>query len=274
MFRYLAGGTRDYRRKPSPLIWRRWWEFEAVIAGAIAPTYPDGSAGPLRQSWVWIFPPQHPHGWTGDGAVAQVAVAQPATVPAAIEHAVQAALREGCEPGWAIDAGTVAWMGAAWEEALRQQASPDDLLGLRQEHLLAELSLRLLASCPSRWRRRSEPQPHQRLVDQALAWFVEHLAEGPGEDDLAAAVHCSPVHLRRVFHRVLGESPRARCARLRLDHADRLLIGSDLPMARVAEACGFGSSAAFAHAYRRMRGTTPGATRASRGRTPAVDRRV
>lgn len=47
-----------------------------------------------------------------------------------------------------------------------------------------------------------------QVVHNALAWYEEHMAEAPGVERIAGAANTSVSHLRRLFHEVLGRSPR------------------------------------------------------------------
>ena len=51
----------------------------------------------------------------------------------------------------------------------------------------------------------------------------------------------------------------------RLEHALHLLLTSDLPVAQVAEACGFGDPSYFGKTFRKKTGLTPTQYRHRRG---------
>ena len=67
--------------------------------------------------------------------------------------------------------------------------------------------------------------------------------------------------LERLFHRHLGEPPQRHYLRLRLERARHLLRYGDMPIGDVAVACGFGSAAYFARAYRAHYGHPPSGER-------------
>jgi len=69
-------------------------------------------------------------------------------------------------------------------------------------------------------------------------------------------------HFIRAFSRRYGEPPGELLRRLRMEHAQRMLLATQLPLQDVALACGFADANTFCRAYRLRYGLTPGATRA------------
>lgn len=57
----------------------------------------------------------------------------------------------------------------------------------------------------------------------------------------------------------------AELRRLRIEHAARLLLESERPVAQLARECGYPESRAFITAFRRRYGQPPGAFRARGG---------
>jgi AraC-like DNA-binding protein len=83
-------------------------------------------------------------------------------------------------------------------------------------------------------------------------WTVAQMAE------LAAI---SPSRLHEWFRAQLHTSPRAWLAEVRVARACQLLRTSSLPLALIAQRCGYGDQSAMTHALRKLRGTTPSAYR-------------
>ena len=79
---------------------------------------------------------------------------------------------------------------------------------------------------------------------------------------LARLAGVSPRHLDRLFAAELGVSFRAQYLRMRLDHAQRLLVQSPMSLAEIAFATGFSSASHFSRAWRGQFGKTPGESRA------------
>jgi AraC family transcriptional regulator len=94
-------------------------------------------------------------------------------------------------------------------------------------------------------------------VDAAIAWFRRHLREQPAMEDVAAAVHVSPSHLRRLFTTVFKQSPRAVLGNAQIDIAMRLLAGSDLKIESIAAEAGFASARDFSRVFSARKGCSP-----------------
>jgi len=79
--------------------------------------------------------------------------------------------------------------------------------------------------------------------------------------DMAAIAAISPGRLHAWFQRELQTSPRAWLAEIRMAQACQLLRTSSLPLAVVAQRCGYADQSVMTHAMRKLRGTTPAAYR-------------
>jgi AraC family transcriptional regulator of adaptative response / DNA-3-methyladenine glycosylase II len=87
------------------------------------------------------------------------------------------------------------------------------------------------------------------------------IADGALEEDsverLADRLGVTSRHLRRLFVRHIGASPLAVAHTQRLHFAKRLIDETDLPMASVAEAAGYGSTRRFNDTFRKTYGRAP-----------------
>ena len=63
------------------------------------------------------------------------------------------------------------------------------------------------------------------------------------------------------FKELLGETPMGYVTRCRMQMAHRLLRDGGMSMADIAEQVGYASEAAFAKAFKRETGVSPGAAR-------------
>ena len=84
-----------------------------------------------------------------------------------------------------------------------------------------------------------------------------HLENPLGLAELASRCGLSKRRLERLFTRHLGVPPQRHYQRMRLERARHLLRYSELAIGEVAVACGFGSAAWFARAYRARYGHPP-----------------
>lgn len=74
---------------------------------------------------------------------------------------------------------------------------------------------------------------------------------------LARRVQLSTRQIERLFVTHLGKTPSAFYAGLRMARAHDLILQTDLPIADVAEVCGYRSAARFGRIYRAHYGSTP-----------------
>ncbi len=146
-------------------------------------------------------------------------------------------------------------------EDLGRALEPDfhdrnSLSELRADRAIIDLTLLALggvsspAPASTNWRMTEK-------VDSAIAWFRRHLREKPGIEEVAAAVHCSPSHLRRLFMTVLKQSPRTVLSTAQIEVAMRLLAGSDLKIESVATEAGFASARDFSRVFSARKGCSP-----------------
>ncbi|WP_324051847.1 AraC family transcriptional regulator [Aeromonas caviae] len=90
---------------------------------------------------------------------------------------------------------------------------------------------------------------------------------------LASRACLSLYHFHRVFTAVVGEAPGEMCRRLRMQRAAWQLCYTDASVTAIALGAGLGSSQAFAKAFRRHYGCTPGAFRSDKGKNGHLDRK-
>lgn len=97
----------------------------------------------------------------------------------------------------------------------------------------------------------------QVRVKAMISFLQDHFREKLTLDQVAQAASVSRNTCLTSFRRVLGVSPMEYLMNQRLEHALRLLLTSDLPVAQVAEACGFGDASYFGKFFRKKTGLTP-----------------
>lgn len=102
----------------------------------------------------------------------------------------------------------------------------------------------------------------RRLVEDGVARIAHDYADPElAVSALARDAGVSEVYYRRLFGAVYGTSPVRFLTAYRLSVAKELLSNTELPVARVAELCGFASSYYFARVFRKEIGVTPHAWR-------------
>ena len=90
-----------------------------------------------------------------------------------------------------------------------------------------------------------------------MAYIRDHATEPIRVEDVTRAVVISRRQLERYFQETLGRTPAAEIRRLRLERAKDLLVSTDLPIAEVAQASGFGTAEYLATLLKATTGLTP-----------------
>ena len=119
--------------------------------------------------------------------------------------------------------------------------------------------------------------PHVASHDAERVVHVERMARFIGEkglediaiEDVAAAAGLHPNYAMALYKRAVGMTIKQSIIRHRLDTAQSMLIGTDLPVATIAFDCGFGSLSSFYEAFENRFRTSPAAFRQRFGRAVA-----
>ena len=100
------------------------------------------------------------------------------------------------------------------------------------------------------------------IEDSRLAAIVDYIAEHACDPitvkDVVGRFAVNRRTLQRLFLRNLHRSPNSEIVRVRIDRAQRLLSETDLPIGKVAKACGFSGTVSLGIAFRRETGQSPG----------------
>jgi AraC-like DNA-binding protein len=104
--------------------------------------------------------------------------------------------------------------------------------------------------------------PHlSEEILSTIRYMNAHLSESLSMDELAARVYLSHTGLIWKFHRELGCTPQQYLISLRIRLAKQLLLESDLPIAQIAQRCGYANAYYFSNAFRTCTGISPSAFR-------------
>ena len=102
--------------------------------------------------------------------------------------------------------------------------------------------------------------PHLR---RRIGEYIEAHLDGPLQlEALAAMANLSAFHFQRMFRASHGVSPQNWIQRRRLERA-RMLLRGNMPVIRIATACGFSSQSHLTRVFKTATGTTPAAYRAA-----------
>lgn len=96
--------------------------------------------------------------------------------------------------------------------------------------------------------------PHVR---QALGFIRERCQEGIDVRDVLRAVPMARRSLERKFLTLIGRTPAEEIRRIRIEKVRQLLDSTDLPIADIAEACGFNYVEHMIPLFRKYHGCTP-----------------
>lgn len=88
-------------------------------------------------------------------------------------------------------------------------------------------------------------------------YIEENLASDIGLDDLASICGLTRFHFSRAFKATFDEPPYRYLNQKRLDRAKQMLVGTQLPIATIAGACGFNGASQFARSFRETVGQAP-----------------
>jgi transcriptional regulator GlxA family with amidase domain len=100
-----------------------------------------------------------------------------------------------------------------------------------------------------------------RQLDSVCEYIEGNLAQPLTVMELAGVAGVSPTHFSRLFRQTTGESPYRYVRRRRVDRAERLIVGTQLPFRDVARLVGFSDQSHLNRMMRADRGLTPGQLR-------------
>ena len=100
-------------------------------------------------------------------------------------------------------------------------------------------------------------QRELHCLNAARHYLMRQFAPVPNIKQIARVAGINEVTLKKGFKAVFGETPFEFSIRCRMQHAIVLLRDQRMPVARVAEAVGYGHQTSFATAFRRQFGMRP-----------------
>ncbi len=96
-----------------------------------------------------------------------------------------------------------------------------------------------------------------RALRRVREYIDTHLEEATGLKDLADIAGLSMFHFARAFKQSQGVTPNCYLFQRRVEHAQKILAETDMPMSEIAMATGFSDQSHFARRFREHFGTTP-----------------
>lgn len=98
-------------------------------------------------------------------------------------------------------------------------------------------------------------------VSAAVRFIREHACDGISVSDVLHAVPLSRSLLERRFKQSLGRTPHDHILSVKIDRVKTMLIGTNLPLAVIAERTGFEHTEYMSVVFKRVTGLAPGAYR-------------
>lgn len=125
------------------------------------------------------------------------------------------------------------------------------------------------AAAPQRSGMTDRAGSHSLPLTTAVSAMEDHIADPLSLSQLALMAGVTDRHLNRLFTDGLGVSAMHAYRQLRLDVAKRLVDGSAMSIAEIAEATGFANAAHLSNAYLKQFGLRPFADRRKKPQTAA-----
>ncbi|MGO4547714.1 ABC transporter substrate-binding protein [Paenibacillus sp. 2TAB23] len=94
-------------------------------------------------------------------------------------------------------------------------------------------------------------------VSQTIRFLEEHYADPISVQDLAQAMQCNERKLQRLFKAKLRIGPMEYLIQVRMNHAQAMLLNTNVPLKIIAESVGYGDSYYFSRAFKKHCGVSP-----------------
>jgi AraC-like DNA-binding protein len=130
------------------------------------------------------------------------------------------------------------------------------------EQLIAVNVLEIIAAALSAARRQETGGRQYDLVRRAKMILENQMESPPVIEDVAAGLGLSPSRLRQLFKEHTGLSPYQYHLQLKIQRAQEMLSGSDLPVKQIARILRFESVYHFSSLFKRKAGRSPSEWRA------------
>ncbi len=149
-------------------------------------------------------------------------------------------------------------VATAWQilNELERGTLADMHLVQRLSEMMLEQTCRVLEGLFGRLLTPTAPESESG-IQGVLTWLGEHYAQRITLATLAKRAGMSDSHFRRVFTQQVGCPPHRYLSRIRLERVRELLLQTRLPLARIAEDCGFESQSHMTASFRVAYGMPP-----------------
>src|SRR5215217_6018774 len=95
-------------------------------------------------------------------------------------------------------------------------------------------------------------------IEAAIDYISTHFKEQPGLEEIAAHIYVSPYHFQRMFTDWAGVSPKKFLQYISLEHAKKILRGTQASLADAAFETGLSGTGRLHDLFISIEGMTPG----------------
>jgi AraC family transcriptional regulator len=96
-----------------------------------------------------------------------------------------------------------------------------------------------------------------RRLRRAIELIHTHFDEELSIEQMAQAAFLSEFHFARLFKQIVGVTPHAYLASVRMEQAMKLLIATDLSLLEISQRVGYASQSHFTKVFKTLTGMTP-----------------
>ncbi|NNU85190.1 response regulator [Geobacillus sp. BMUD] len=103
--------------------------------------------------------------------------------------------------------------------------------------------------------------PTREPIREALQFIDQHLKDDLSLKEVAEHVHLNPSYFSTLFKEQMKLTFSEYLTRRRMQRAKELLVTTDIPVAEIAEECGYRTAKYFIQLFKEMEGMTPSSYR-------------
>jgi AraC-like DNA-binding protein len=262
MYFHFSTGQRNFHQSPIPISQRNYWEVFVVHQGRFGMVFPNHSPIYNTMPTVWVLGPDLFHGKIGDGSICEIARFSCPKMHPWIEHICP---RDQFLKLEYTPAEMQRLLDCPHWTTMEQEIN-DPLSTIREELSFLQLCVYLLEKIPKNLLPNIQSLEHKR-IQSAFLWYEEHMELDPDLHKIAASIHLSESHFRRIVRDNLKKSAQEVIQELKMTKAKGLLA-MNYSIEKIALACGYGSSAAFSRAFKRINHIAPLAFRQNLEKSP------
>lgn len=123
----------------------------------------------------------------------------------------------------------------------------------------------LLRAGAQRLEKKTAAPPTNPAFTRCRSHLESHYPEIPSISQAARDCHVTPEHFSRLFRKFAGTTAESFLMNLRINHATRMLLQSDMPVKEIALRVGFRDPYHFSRAFKSAHGASPRSFREGKG---------